>query len=646
MQICLIGKYPPIQGGVSARNFWITRWLAGHGHNVDVVSNADEVEAGYRIRLLQGDSDWLAPRYERGAVRVWATEPHGPRARHIPDHNPFVTKLASLAITAIETSSADVVLGVYLEPYALAAYIAATLTNRPLVLRHAGSDVGRLLQQPQLGPCYRGILRNADLVCGSPSTLDQFSLMGVHAERLHPDPGFAVPQEVFHPNATPFDINRLLAALAAEAGVPAAGPFAPVDWELPTIGIYGKIGAAKGSYDLVAALGGLKRRGRRFNFLAMCGGDPAEMARFSEAIVQADIEPETRHLPFLAHWHVPSILRTLTAACFLENRFPIAAHGPGIPQEVLAVGVPLITTVEIARKQSFAPALVHRRNVLLVRDPRDHAELARVLDHVISGSENLAALGREGRQCIPPPDVEGCVARYEAMLERAVSARRPRTAHLQPPVHTTPASAWRFFPASRRLLGTAADRLEVPDSGADVYLQALQLCNACAGHWQAFSTTLPPYTGEVLRFELHQVPDPEKAEEADALLFRQPAVDLSSGLTALAPNVMLRCFAYDMDALIRVLESDRDVPAAWREEQSCYVFQHLPGRNRNRVLRVSPAVYRFLSSIDGRTSIDLLRRQATERAGTIGKQASQGAVSKLLRDGIIVAVPVGADGTS
>jgi hypothetical protein len=81
MQICLVGKYPPIQGGVSARDFWISRWLAGQGHGIDVVSNADEVESGYRIRLLQGDAEWLAPRFERGAVRVWATEPHGPPAR-------------------------------------------------------------------------------------------------------------------------------------------------------------------------------------------------------------------------------------------------------------------------------------------------------------------------------------------------------------------------------------------------------------------------------------------------------------------------------------------------------------------------------------------------------------------------------------
>ncbi len=192
------------------------------------------------------------------------------------------------------------------------------------------------------------------------------------------------------------------------------------------------------------------------------------------------------------------------------------------------------------------------------------------------------------------------------MLERAVSARQPPTAtpthRLVDAVPTKrETSAWRFFPASRRLLGAAAESIEHPDTDTDGYLQALRLCDACAEHWQAFSTTLPRYTGEVLRFELHQVPDPEKANGADELLFREPGADPPAGVTALAPNVTLRRFDYDMDALTCFLESDRDAPADWPDEPSYYVFQHLPDRQRNRVLRVSPAVYRFLALIDCRS---------------------------------------------
>nr|WP_240955256.1 glycosyltransferase [Rhodococcus sp. 105337] len=646
----LSASTPPIQGGVSARNYWIARWLAAQGHSVDVVTNAAEVESGYRIRLLQGDTEWLTPRFERGGVRIWGTEPHGPRSQHIPDHNPFVTKLTSLAITAIETASTDVVLGIYLEPYALAAYLAATLTNRPLILRHAGSDVGRLLQQPQLGPCYEQVLRNADLVCGSPSTLEHFSRIGVSTEHLYPDPGFAVPQEVFHPNVMPIDINRLLAALANDSGVPATGPFAPINRALPTIGIYGKVGISKGSYDLVGALGNLKERGRRFNFLTMCGGSPTEMTRFSEAIVRAGIEAETRHLPFLAHWRVPSFLRALTAACFLENRFPIAAHAPGIPQEVLMVGVPLITTAEIARKQSFAPALVHGHNILIVRDPRDHAELAGVLDRAIAGGDDLAALGDEGRRCVNPEGVEGCLARYEATLEHALVIRQRRTdphrhAPIAPILAKQDASAWRSFPASRRLFWTIAKRIEALEPDRDAYLQALRLCSACAEHWHALSASLPPYTGEVLRFELHQVPDPDKIDAADTLLFRAPVADPESVIMT-ARNVTLRAFDHDMDALIHVLLDDQEAPAIWPHKPKYYVFQHLPGRSRNRVIRVSSTIYQLLTSIDGNSGINQLLRRVNAQNNLNSSTASQGALSTLLREGIIIAPPVSAVGSS
>ena len=96
------------------------------------------------------------------------------------------------------------------------------------------------------------------------------------------------PHEVFHSEATP---RCRPTARHARGGRCSGRRAVRVDWELPTIGIYGKIEAAKGSYDLVAALGDLKRRGRRFNFLAMCGGDA------SGSPLEAIVEPASRRKP-------------------------------------------------------------------------------------------------------------------------------------------------------------------------------------------------------------------------------------------------------------------------------------------------------------------------------------------------------------
>ena len=57
MRICVIGKYPPIQGGVSARNYHMAHELAKRGHQVHVVTNAREVELPWRLLMRQEDWD-------------------------------------------------------------------------------------------------------------------------------------------------------------------------------------------------------------------------------------------------------------------------------------------------------------------------------------------------------------------------------------------------------------------------------------------------------------------------------------------------------------------------------------------------------------------------------------------------------------
>ena len=48
MRVCLIGKYPPIQGGVSMRTYHMAHELAKRGHQVQVITNAREVELPWR----------------------------------------------------------------------------------------------------------------------------------------------------------------------------------------------------------------------------------------------------------------------------------------------------------------------------------------------------------------------------------------------------------------------------------------------------------------------------------------------------------------------------------------------------------------------------------------------------------------------
>jgi hypothetical protein len=55
VKICIIGKYPPIQGGVSMRTYWHAHGLATLGHEVHVVTNAKEAVSPFRMYMRAED---------------------------------------------------------------------------------------------------------------------------------------------------------------------------------------------------------------------------------------------------------------------------------------------------------------------------------------------------------------------------------------------------------------------------------------------------------------------------------------------------------------------------------------------------------------------------------------------------------------
>ena len=112
MRICVVGKYPPIEGGVSAHTYWLVRGLAERGHEVHVVTNADEVEETFQLSLNLSDAPWYQPEFAAtgGRVRVYNPEPFTQRAMgHIPFANPFVSKLASVATDVVREHRCDAI---------------------------------------------------------------------------------------------------------------------------------------------------------------------------------------------------------------------------------------------------------------------------------------------------------------------------------------------------------------------------------------------------------------------------------------------------------------------------------------------------------------------------------------------------------
>jgi glycosyltransferase involved in cell wall biosynthesis len=413
MRICFVCKYPPIQGGVSAQTYWIARGLARRGHEIFVVTNADEVEPLYKIELTDEDAVWYRGDFPEsgGRVEVFNAQSfHASSMGHIPRSNPFVSKLAGLAAQVTRVHECELIFSYYYEPYGVAGWLAAQWTGVPFIIKHAGSDLDRIMGVPDLATTYREILSSADAVVTQPRFITRFLGLGVHPKRLLRDVAFGIQREVFTPQTEPMVLSG-------------------IDKDIPTIGMYGKIGQTKGTFDLIKALGQVRVGGSSFRLLFMIG--EAQGKLLADHLAEAGIADWTRILPLLPNWRVPEFIRSCTAVCFLERDFPVVIHGPIVPREILACGTALILSGEIAAKQHYQAKLINNRNVIIVEDPKQTDDLSAAIDTILKDPHLAHQIGIDGHalSC----EIEGAAqtteqweSLFRAVRDRAVTGQELR----------------------------------------------------------------------------------------------------------------------------------------------------------------------------------------------------------------------------
>ncbi|WP_444942325.1 glycosyltransferase family 4 protein [Microbulbifer sp. ZKSA004] len=425
MKICLIGKITPIQGGVSRQNFWLAYALAKCGHEVHLVTNANEVEEEYRLiggRInktlnntpLEDVKDNLTIHFTHDRLNY----------SYIPYANPYVSKLTSKAVEIVRKYKCDIILAYYFEPYGVSAYFTSNITKVPFGLRHAGSDVGRLLRHPDLNYLYKDMIRQADFIFCSRTTGRRFMEMGVDHEKLSILSMVSYPSHIYNNEQPCLDLESHMKLADEEMESKISKllrehlPVSNYKKSLPTIGIYGKVAKEKGSFDLISALGKLKQQGLEFNFLALCSGKPKVLHEFKMKILEAGIQDMTTWLPFVPHWDIPQFIKVCDAVCFLERDFSIPIHRPGVAMEVMLCGGCLVVSNEIADKQSFCDALIDEKNALVV-DPTDINALSEKLKFVISDTNRAHNIGAAGRLMLKKlmPDFDQIIVQIGQHLE-------------------------------------------------------------------------------------------------------------------------------------------------------------------------------------------------------------------------------------
>jgi glycosyltransferase involved in cell wall biosynthesis len=588
VRLCIVGKYPPIQGGVSAHTYWLAQGLAALGHEVHVVTNANEVEP--RFRMWMRPEDWRRCEGDHpggGSIRVHQTDAELGRQRHIPWSNPFVTKLASAAARTVREHNLELIFSYYLEPYGVAGHLAAHMTGRPHVIRPAGSDFGRLRKLAQFQPLYDHLFRSAARVMIGAADRDE--LAGCRIE--DPADDHPLPEGVFAPEGEVLGVE----ALAAEvAGQPGAAPLrigAGLNGA-PCLGIYGKISEPKGTFDLLSALAVLRRRGRKFHLLAMAHGWDGLEERFHETIRQLGLDDCVTQLPFLPPWRVPAFARRCQAVCFLERDFPIAGHMPTVPREVLACGRCLVASAPILRSQSQAGRLVHLYNCIAVNDVRNVDELAAKLGVALENPHTAGRIGARGHQYSRRREQAHAFPRnYERLFADVIEGRAP----------AEPAPA--DFPWCR----LAGAHLKPPTEGEGevlaltVYKRLLETDKQSDPRHQLLL--------DAARFELYTSELLFDTGDSDGL-FRLECEDPDRDLTALrpdaAPGLTLRHFDHDVAALA---EAHKQGAPPWEVPPRPSWAAFLPG---GRAFSLTPEARGLLRCCDGTRSIGELADELGE----------------------------------
>lgn len=185
MRVCMLSKFPPTEGGISSRSYWLARGLAQNGIKLQIVTNADSVERDYRI---DGCNDHIK---SMKGIEVFNLQEEMPW--HIPYSEDYLSRLINTTLLILEKEKADLIDTGYLVPFGIAGWLTSKITGLPYIVRHGGSDIGKFLEHAD----YRGILKKVIAEASAVVTDKQFSNTFKNVARNIVDQPAYAPSEQF-----------------------------------------------------------------------------------------------------------------------------------------------------------------------------------------------------------------------------------------------------------------------------------------------------------------------------------------------------------------------------------------------------------------------------------------------------------------
>ena len=340
MRVLLIGKFPPGQGGIAAKFSWLYRALARRDIFFDVVTI---VPAIYRSEET-GDLP--------NTIRLRQLGPDDAPPWFLPGGDLWTERLVSAALALAEDEPPDLIEVNYLAPYGMAAFIVARHLGVPLIVRHAGSDLAKLLNWPQARRGLSALLAGADVVVTTPDAAPRLPDRTTAAGTLVELPRYVADPQVFTPSLAQPSRYRVL--LVGKLNY---------HWRLKALDTLAAALELRPDWELMAIAGGKGRDA------------------FEAEIRGRGLADRFHRRSFVPPDAVPALLSDATAVWAVERPGGIPDFS-NIVWEALAMGRPCLVAASAAEHPDAA--LLSRSTALLVVDPDDSTAVAAALDKAAS----------------------------------------------------------------------------------------------------------------------------------------------------------------------------------------------------------------------------------------------------------------------
>lgn len=195
MKILLIGKYPPMQGGISSKTYWLYKSLEKKGFEFKIVTFQDDK---YSIQGFDSDSN---------VVIVNEKKPPW----HLPPTSLLADRLINSSFKTVESFDPDIIETNYLWPFSNAALMISKMIKKPFLIRHAGSDIQKFHGDNEFREIMGLYFKNASVVITNVTSRQLIEEMCYGSEKILCVPRYIPDPGVFRQNDTPKAYDILFA---------------------------------------------------------------------------------------------------------------------------------------------------------------------------------------------------------------------------------------------------------------------------------------------------------------------------------------------------------------------------------------------------------------------------------------------------